>query len=225
VAHLFSEGTSLSKEAITSEWQTVEHALRYLGRADKLPHRIEGEKVLLEQLPKTAKRVLDLGTGDGRLLALVKLQNPDIEAFALDFSDTMLEQAKKRFANDKNVTLVKHDFSITLPAKNLGKFDIVVSSMAIHHLVDEKKRQLYREVFKLLNPKGVFCNLEHVSSPSPNIHDKFLAAIGWTRDSEDPSNKLLDVETQLKWLRQIGYVNVDCYWKWMELALLVGIKP
>lgn len=215
----------MSKETITSEWQTVEHALRYLGRADKLPHRTEGEKTILELIPKTANRVLDLGTGDGRLLALVKLQNPDIEGLAIDFSDTMLEQAKKRFANDKRVTLVKHDFNMHLPAKDLGKFDLVVSSLAIHHLVDERKKQLYLEIFKLLNSKGVFCNLEHVSSPTPNVHEKFLTAIGWTRDSEDPSNKLLDVETQLKWLRQIGYVDVDCYWKWMELALIAGSKP
>jgi tRNA (cmo5U34)-methyltransferase len=144
---------------------------------------------------------------------------------ALDFSDTMLEQVRKRFANDKKVTILKHDFSMILPARDLGKFDLVVSSLAIHHLEHERKKQLYCEVFNLLNSKGVFCNLEHVSSPTPNVHDKFLAAIGWTRESEDPSNKLLDVETQLIWLRQIGYIDVDCYWKWMELALLVGCKP
>jgi tRNA (cmo5U34)-methyltransferase len=215
----------LSKEPVASEWQTVEHALRYLSRADKLPHRTEGEKVLLDQLPKTVKRVLDLGTGDGRLLALVRLHNPDAEGVALDFSDTMLEQAKKRFANDSKVKVVKHDFSQPLPAKELGKFDAIVSSLAIHHLFDERKEALYREAFNLLNPKGVFCNLEHVASPTPAVHAKFLAEIGWTPQTEDPSNKLLDVETQLRWLRQIGYVDVDCYWKWMEVAVLVGCKP
>ncbi len=209
----------------TSEWQTVEHALAYLARADKLPHRTEGEKALLDQIPLHTKRVLDLGTGDGRLLALVKLNKPDVEGVAIDFSDPMLEKAKKRFAQDNRVTIVKHDFSFPFPAEALGCFDAVVSSLAIHHMTHSRKKQLYKEVFGLLNTKGVFCNLEHVSSPTQNLHLKFLAATGLTPQTEDPSNKLLDVETQLQWLREIGFADVDCYWKWLELALLIGFKP
>jgi tRNA (cmo5U34)-methyltransferase len=75
-----------NEDAPTSEWQTVEHALAYLSRADKLPHRTEGEKVLLDQISPNVKRVLDLGTGDGRLLSLVLLRNPLAEGVALDFS-------------------------------------------------------------------------------------------------------------------------------------------
>ena len=208
-----------------SEWQTIDHALAYLARADKLPHRTEGERVLLDQIPKHAKGILDLGTGDGRLLSLVKLNRPEAEGVALDFSEPMLEQARKRFAQDRRITVVKHDFSFPLPSLQLGCFDAVVSSLAIHHLTHPRKKQLYKEVFDLLNSKGVFCNLEHVASPTQNLHLRFLAATNLTPETEDPSNKLLDVETQLKWLRQIGFTDVDCYWKWLELALLVGFKP
>ena len=207
-----------------SEWQTIDHALAYLARADKLPHRTEGERVLLDQIPKHAKRILDLGTGDGRLLSLVKLNRPEAEGVALDFSEPMLEQARKRFAQDRRITVVKHDFSFPLPSLQLGCFDAVVSSLAIHHLTHPRKKQLYKEVFDLLNSKGVFCNLEHVASPTQNLHLRFLAATNLTPETEDPSNKLLDVETQLKWLRQIGFTDVDCYWKWLELALLIGFK-
>jgi ubiquinone/menaquinone biosynthesis C-methylase UbiE len=107
-----------------SEWQTVKHALAYLARADHLPHRTEAERVLLDQIPAGAKRVLDLGTGSGRTLALVKLRCPDAEGVGLDFSDPMLVQAQKRFANDSTVKLVKHDFSQPLPTSELGKFDV-----------------------------------------------------------------------------------------------------
>jgi tRNA (cmo5U34)-methyltransferase len=216
----------LSKEDTQkSEWQTIEHTLAYLARADKLPHRTEADKVLLEQIPNGVKRVLDLGTGDGRTLSLVLLKNPAAEGVALDFSEPMIEQAKKRFGKDKRVTIVKHDFSQPLPAGQLGKFDAIVSSLAIHHLTHQRKRQLYREVFEMLNPKGIFCNLEHVASPTQNLHLKFLALTGLTPQTEDPSNKLSDVETQLGWLREIGFVDVDCFWKWLELALLAGFKP
>jgi tRNA (cmo5U34)-methyltransferase len=214
----------LTIESGSSEWQTKKHALRYLSRADKLPHRTEGESVLLEQIPKDAKRVLDLGTGDGRLLALVLESNPSIkEGVALDFSEPMLNHASARFQEDKRVTIVSHDFSLPLP-EDLGCFDAVVSSLAIHHLTHERKRQLYTEVYSHLNRFGVFCNLEHVSSPTANLHRKFFYAIGQLPEKEDPSNKLLDVETQLGWFRSIGFADVDCYWKWLELALLAGVK-
>ena len=203
-------------------WTSNEHARDYLERADSISHRQEGESALLEFIPRTVRRILDLGTGDGRLLGLVRQERPDMEGVAVDFSPTMLEAVRQRFAGESSVSVVTHNLDEPLPG--LGKFDAVISSFAIHHLVHERKRALYMEIYDLLNPRGVFCNLEHVASPTPELHEQFLERIGFTVETEDPSNKLLDVETQLGWLRQIGFVGVDCHWKWRELALLAGVR-
>ena len=204
-------------------WTSAEHALGYLAKADNIPHRTEGEAVLLEEVPKTVKRVLDLGTGDGRLLALLKIERPTVSSVAVDFSPTMLEAVKNRFQDDSTVQVIDHNLDETLP--ELGTFDAVISSFAIHHLDHNRKRSLYVEIFNSLEPGGIFCNLEHVASPTVRLHEKFLGAIGVTPSQDDPSNQLLDVETQLKWLRNTGFEDVDCYWKWLELALLIGFKP
>ncbi len=201
-------------------WTSTEHALSYLERADSIPHRVEGESTLLEFVPPTAARILDLGTGDGRLLALVKSNCPDATAVAIDFSPAMLEAVGKRFAGDPSVNVMAHNLEDLLP--ECGNFDAVVSSFAIHHLIHDRKRALYAEIYARLNPGGVFCNLEHVASVTPELHEEFLHRIGYTAETEDASNKLLDVESQLRWMREIGFSDVDCHWKWRELALLTG---
>lgn len=203
-------------------WSSAEHALDYLGRADSIPHRAEGEATLLEFLPPDPARILDLGSGGGRLLGLVKAAHPNAEFVALDFSPTMLEALRNRFAQDEKVTVVAHDLAKPLP--DLGKFSAVVSSFAIHHLPHGRKRALYREIFSFLLARGVFCNLEHVASPTLRLHHGFLDKLDIQPKDEDPSNKLLDLATQLGWLREIGFEDVDCHWKWRELALLSGGK-
>jgi SAM-dependent methyltransferase len=141
----------------------------------------------------------------------------------IDFSDVMLARARERFGDNERVELVKHD--LTEPLPDLGRFDAVVSSFVIHHLEHERKRSLYAEVFDLLEPGGVFANFEHVASPTRRLHLAFFEAIGEPIEHEDPSDRLLDVHTQLQWLREVGFDDGDCYWKWLEMALLIGVKP
>ncbi len=72
---------------------------------------------------------------------------------------------------------------------------------------------------------GAFVNLEHVASPTERLHLAFFEAIGEPLEDEAPSDRLLDVETQLGWLRELGFADVDCFWKWREMAVLAGVKP
>src|SRR5262245_20629688 len=113
-----------------NEYATAEHALKYLSLADRIPHRTEGEGALLEFIPPKVRRILDLGTGDGRLLALLRIGRRDTEGVALDFSPTMLAAARERFRGDDNVRVVEHNLDNALPDR--GQFYVIGSSLAIH---------------------------------------------------------------------------------------------
>ena len=206
-----------------NRWIEHDHAVSYLGGESKISQRIEGERMLLDLLPRGVQRVLDLGCGDGKLLALVLKDHPQAVGTGIDFSPTMLQRVRERFAGASNVTIVEHNLDRPLP--EVGRFDAVVSGLAIHHCDHDRKRSLYEEIFQSLEPGGVFCNFERVASAAPKLHEHFLNAVGHTRVTEDAHNKLLDVETQLGWLRSIGFEDVDCYWKWLEFAVLAGSKP
>ena len=209
---------SYSESNNHNEWLTKERVLEYLTRANSIPHRSEGESVLLEHVPYNARRVLDLGTGNGRLIKILKEQRPNIEeAVAIDFSPFTLKAIQENFSGDSSVKVIEYDLTESLPYDEFEarSFDAVVSSFALHHLTHDRKKILYSEIFSILNSNGVLCDLDHVSSPTPRLHERFMSRLDKTSETEDHSNKFLDVQTQLKWLEEIGFVDVDCYWKWL----------
>ncbi|MDQ4130457.1 MAG: class I SAM-dependent methyltransferase [Actinomycetota bacterium] len=207
----------------SNRWRLDEHASAWLEMLPSLPHLNEADAALLEWIPERVDRFLDLGTGNGRMIDLVLGVRPASRAVGLDFSPVMIDAARRRFADDGRVEIREHDLDEPLPP--LGPFDAVVSGLAIHHCPDERKRDVYAEAYGLLRPGGVFLNLDHVASPTLRLHEKFLAALDMAPEDDDPSNILLDVETQLRWLREVGFTDVDCYWKWREVALLGGVRP
>ncbi|HRQ36861.1 MAG TPA: class I SAM-dependent methyltransferase [Chloroflexota bacterium] len=126
-------------------------------------------------------------------------------------------------------------------------FNAAVSGFSIHHQPDGRKRALYAELFDLLTPGGIFVNVEHVASRSKwgelLFEEVFVDAMvayhrqngnGQPREQiahelynrpDKAANKLTAVETQCDWLRDIGFIHVDCYLKYFELAVFAGVKP
>jgi tRNA (cmo5U34)-methyltransferase len=200
------------------EWSQPGRVAEYLSR--EIPQRSTAEEMLLAALPVRVERFLDLGTGDGRLVALIRSRHPQATAIGLDSSEPMLIRALERFGDDPLVELRRQD--LRRPMTETGPFDAIVSGLAIHHLEDERKRELFDEIHKLLSPTGVFANLDLVSSASPQLHERFRREIGRTED--DPTDRLADLAEQLEWLRAAGFGEVDCHFKWLELALIVAVK-
>ncbi len=217
-----------------------------------LPNASDQLDVMLRVLAFTERpirRVLDLGSGSGVLAGAILERFPEAEILLADFSEPMLEAARRRFPSPPHqlriVDFSKPDWLDRV--RDLGPFDAVVSGFAIHHQPDESKRRIYTEIFDILAPGAPFIHIEHVASATSWIQHQFdellvdcmLAydqAIGGGRTREQAAteyvyrpdkaaNKLAPLETQLEWLRQIGYRDVDCLFKVYELTLFIGRKP
>ena len=197
--------------------------------------------------------VLDLGCGDGILAQAILDRFPAAQAVLLDFSEPMLEMARKRLLGYQGAAFGLVDYSdpgwlsAAYGDSPLGGgYDVIVSGFSIHHQPDSRKRQLYQELFGLLKPGGLFLNLEHVASRSgwgeSLFADYFIDALydyqrqqgaDLSREEVDrryysrpdkAANILAPVEIQCQWLREIGFERVDCFLKIFELALFGGVK-
>lgn len=206
-----------TREGQLGDWSDPGRAEEYLSRA--LPHRDEAEAMLLEALPERVDRFLDLGTGDGRLVSVVRCRHPQAEGVGLDYSAPMLERGRRRLGGEDGVELRVHDMRECLP--DLGIFDLVVSGFAIHHVSHARKRSLFAEIRSVLAPEGVFVNLDLVASATAPRHERFRRAIG--RPEDDPADCLADLCEQLVWLHEAGFGEVECDFKWLEMALMVAV--
>ena len=194
---------------------------------------------------------LDLGCGDGVLSAAILGQYPDSKGILLDFSQPMIESAQAKLVQfSEHLVFKTVDYGESRWVESLAAFspfDLIVSGFSIHHQPDERKRQLYAEIYDLLKPRGLFVNIEHVSSPTEWIEavwaNYYIDALyaqslkedsGKTREQvtqefchgpDKDANILAPLELQCDWLREIGYEDVDCYLKIFELAVFGGRRP
>lgn len=233
-------------------WKSAELTRKFLqGVRGGIPFEREQIEILLRVVAargEPVSRFADLGCGSGVLARAVLALHPRAQATLVDFSPPMLEAARRELAGlDPEPRFVAADLAAPAWTGELRRdapFDLIVSSYAIHHLSDARKRQLYAEIFDLLGPGGLFVNVEHVASATPwleAISDDLMVdslhafhirqgratsreqvAHDFVQRPDKAANILAPVEAQCGWLRQRGFVDVDCYFKAFELAVFGG---
>ena len=178
-------------------------------------------------------RILDLGAGTGMLAAVVAAAYPDAKLTLFDFSPRMLEQARETLGG--LVEVLTGDMYEGIPE---GPWDAVISALAIHHMTDPGKRRVYEWVFSGLRPGGIFVNAEHILGETPALQEHYaewhrwqafekgLTEAEWADAVERMSHDhLTPLSTQLAWLAEIGFVDVDCLLKDHGFAAFTGRRP
>ncbi len=236
-----------------SAWQTEELAAIYLrgvrGAIPAADLQFELIQKIVESWCPHGVRILDLGCGDGAIGRMLIEHFPNVEVIFADFSEAMLKAARNKTLHERRASVIKADFSLPDWIDSVADykpFDIVVSGLAIHHQPDHRKRELYAEIFGLLNIPGVFLNLELVASATPAgkaIFESFSVdhlyrfhqAANDTRTTVEieesyhnrPDRRediFAPVDAQCRWLREIRFEDVDCFFKVFQFALFGGRK-
>lgn len=232
-------------------WQDATVAANYHVSRNAIPFvdtHFEVMHRLIDVAGIEVRNVLDLGAGDGLAAAQVMRKQPVQRATLTDFSQPMLDPARKRFsASELDIAFVEGDFreSDWHPAvTERGPYDLVISRFAIHHIPDEMKRSLYGAVLNWLRPGGMLVQIEHVASGSPmynTAHDRLMVErlmdsrgevegfeevfASYRLRADGPANILAPICDQLSWLRDIGFSDVDCAFKCFELSVFAGRRP
>ncbi|MFK3981188.1 class I SAM-dependent methyltransferase [Micromonospora sp. NPDC050397] len=180
--------------------------------------------------------VLDLGAGTGLLASLVGAAVPGARVTLLDAAPGMLALAAEHLTGQGVPHRVEvADLAAPLPD---GPYDAVVSALAVHHLDDDGKRGLYRRIFEVLRPGGVFVNAEQVAGPTPELDRLYervwlaqITALGSDRREIEAARERMSydrpapVGAQCDWLTQVGFVDVDCLFKSWRFAVFAGHRP
>jgi tRNA (cmo5U34)-methyltransferase len=230
-----------------AHWQREELVASFAERRRILIPLLEVQEDLLRRLlsrhQRPIARFLDLGCGSGAISELVLACQPEAHAVLVDFSEPMLARAGVNLAGyPGRWQAVTGDLNdpAWLQALPAGPYDAVVSGLAIHHLPAERKRALFSECFALLEPGGMFVNMDYVAIDGPlrGLFDEQMLANavraererGGTRceqevDLEDDDDRPDTVEDQLRWLRDAGFEQVEVHFKWAEAAIFGGVRP
>jgi tRNA (cmo5U34)-methyltransferase len=179
--------------------------------------------------------ILDLGAGTGLFSSLLLQKYPEAKITLIDISEKMLEIAESRLKGFANVNYVLDDYTNFISDE---KFDIIISALSIHHLSDSDKLELYKNTYSNLQRNGVFINADQVHGDTlfieslyKNDWKKKVEASGLSKNEIESAyertklDRMSNLKTQINWLQEMGFSDVDCVYKYFNFVVLYGGKP
>lgn len=204
-----------------------------------IPFYTQGFNTIIEivkNIDVNVKSVLDIGIGTGNLSLALLNEFENITLIGIDIVDEYIKTAKAKLSKfEKQITL--H----CLDANNYSfnqKFDLIISSFVFHHLENKNKKNIYRKIFNSLNTGGVVINFDFVGSESSLFYGIFdILRMNFMKENGISDEMIqkdyiehrefeipLPYSVQKEYLTEIGFAEVECFWKYLNLAIFGGIK-
>ncbi|MCY7384044.1 MAG: class I SAM-dependent methyltransferase [Microcoleus sp. CAN_BIN18] len=155
--------------------QFEQRAFDYDGLIPRLiPRYHEQHDLILQLIPFETNaniKVLDLGAGTGILSALILEAFPQAKVLAFDMAENMLKICQTNLsAFQERLTLQQGNFA----EDDFGNgYDLVVSSLAIHHLDGARKKTLFKKLFQSMNSGGILLIRDIVTGGTPRLTEQY----------------------------------------------------
>ncbi len=195
-----------------------------------------GTALALSEEVTSVKNILDIGAGTGLMSAFFQEKYPEAKITLVDISKDMLKKAAERFEGNENIKFLNADFAtVDLPENH---FDLVVSGLAIHHLPNQLKQQLFNKIAKTLNMGGWFINADQVlgkTAVAEKIYTHYWRNHVQTHRDLTAEEKqsaferikvdiMAPLTSQLEWIEKAGMKNANCYYQFYNFVVFAANK-
>ena len=248
-----SNSASTAGASWQQTWGSADFIKRWANKSGwQAPIREVQTAMVLRMIPHPIDapiRILDIGAGYGALAAAVLADRPNSTAVCLDASEAMLKLGEERNANLRNrIKFVQASLETVDWVKSVeGTFDAVISARALHHFTENQRRKyIFQEVFTLVRPGGCFINADNVRARTKALVERYRQARDeyldrYVKESSGGKTNLAEakaaspstyhgphnngyLEEELAWLREAGFEDVDCFWKFTTTVVYGGFR-
>ena len=227
-------------------WKSAEVARAFVGEGQRELERQEQLRLVARVLPFSpdhAFTFLDLGAGTGAASRAVLTEYPRAQAILGEFSSSMMAEGEKLLTDyTGRYRYVEFDMmSSDWPAEVPHQLDAIISTLSIHHVPDERKKSIFREIREHLSPSGWYVNFDPVRGPDPaidaiweRINDRYDPEAPYKRTHRSPLEQarwenhvryIIPLEPQLQWLKDAGFTDIDVFWKRLDWVIYGGRNP